>query len=186
MAVRPVLEWPDPRLKAVATAVEVFDDALMRMVSDLFDTMDSEGGIGLAATQIGVTQRVTVIDLSDPDDRYDGVEGAGSDERMVYINPAFAAAPESTLEATDEGCLSVPNIRIEVKRPTAIHATWQDVTGKAQSAILTGLHATCFQHELDHLDGRLIVDYLTLKERASVRRQYDAERAKSLKYGNAS
>src|SRR6195952_4434781 len=157
MAIREILEVPDPRLKQVSKSVEKFDDELRTLVADMFETMYDAPGIGLAAIQIGAALRVLVIDLQeregDPEDC--GDEECGHDHRpvvrtpRVFVNPEILD-PSDELSVYNEGCLSVPEIYAEVERPAQIRARWQDIDGTVHEEEMDGLMATCLQHEMDH------------------------------------
>jgi len=163
MARLQILEYPDPRLRTKAKPVEVFDAALAKQVEDMFETMYAAPGIGLAATQVDFHKRLIVMDVSE-----------GKDAPMVFCNPEILTA-EGT-EVTEEGCLSVPGIFDEVKRAERIRARAQDVTGKAFEIELEGLPAVCLQHEMDHLEGKLFVDYLSDLKRERIRKKLDKDR----------
>ncbi len=177
MAILPILEVPDPRLKTVSTPVEVFDDELKTLVDDMFETMYDAPGIGLAAIQVGVPKRVLVIDLQEPDPDAKaedcGDDGCGHDHRPVIKNPRVFINPEildpSDEQATySEGCLSVPDQYADVDRPAIIRARWQDLDGKTHEENMDGLMATCLQHEMDHLEGILFIDHLSRLKRQMV------------------
>jgi peptide deformylase len=163
MARLQILEYPDPRLRTKAKSVEVFDAALAKHVEDMFETMYAAPGIGLAATQVDFHKRLIVMDVSE-----------GKDAPMVFCNPEILAA-EGT-EVTEEGCLSVPGIFDEVKRAEKIRARAQDVTGKVFEIELESLAAVCLQHEMDHLEGKLFVDYLSDLKRERIRKKLDKDR----------
>ena len=181
MAVRQIIEIPDPRLKEVSTRVEAFDDALKALVADMFETMYDAPGIGLAAIQVGVPQRVLVIDLQpDDEDAEPEVCTAHGDhhhthqpvkkEPRVFINPEILD-PSEELSIYNEGCLSVPEIYAEVERPARIRARWQDLDGTVHEEEMEGLIATCLQHEMDHLEGILFIDRLSrLKRQMAVKK----------------
>ena len=163
MALRTILEFPDPRLRTRAQPVTEFDAALATLIDDLLETMYAAPGIGLAATQVDVHQRVIVIDISD--DRTGAV---------TLVNPEILAREgEAT---TEEGCLSVPGIFDEVKRAAKIRVRFQDRTGAAQERDYEDILAVCIQHELDHLEGKLFVDYLSNLKRERIRKKLDKER----------
>jgi len=172
MAIKEIIEIPDPRLKQVSKPVEQFDDELRTLVSDMFETMYDAPGIGLAAIQIGVPLRVLVIDLQEregePEDC--GDDECGHDHRpivrtpLVFINPEILD-PSEDLSVYNEGCLSVPEIYAEVERPARIRARWQDLEGAVHEEEMEGLMATCLQHEMDHLEGILFVDHLSRLKR---------------------
>ena len=162
MSLRKILIHPDPRLKAKAAPVAEFDKALAALADDMLETMYDAPGIGLAAPQIGVGQRVLVMDCIKE-------EGAAP-EPMVLINPEIVWSSEET-NVYEEGCLSIPEQFAEITRPAEVEVTWQDVTGKAQSEKFDALWATCVQHEIDHLDGKLFIDYLKPLRRQMITRK---------------
>lgn len=165
MAIRPILEAPDPRLRTISTPVEAIDDELQVLIDDMFDTMYDAPGIGLAAIQVGVPKRVLVIDLQEPES---DEEGAPAVKRpMVFINPQILDGSDE-LSIYNEGCLSVPDQFAEVERPATIRASWMDRDGRIHEERLTGLLATCLQHEMDHLEGVLFIDYLSRLKRDMV------------------
>ncbi|MFM5953904.1 MAG: peptide deformylase [Novosphingobium sp.] len=174
MAIREILEVPDPRLKVVSDPVTTFDDDLRRLVDDMFETMYDAPGIGLAAIQVGVPLRVLVIDLQpdDPDAEPVACDHDGhhhhhqptKKEPRVFINPEIFD-PSEDHSVYQEGCLSVPEIYADVERPARIRARWQDVDGKTHEEDLEGLMATCLQHEMDHLEGILFIDHLSRLKR---------------------
>lgn len=162
MAILPILEVPDPRLKTVSTPVETFDEDLRTLVADMFETMYDAPGIGLAAIQVGVPKRVLVIDL-----QHEGEDGELVKTPRVFINPEILdPSDEHTLY--NEGCLSVPDQYAEVERPSTIRARWQDIDGKVHEEAMDGLMATCLQHEMDHLEGILFIDHLSRLKRQMV------------------
>ena len=179
MALREILEVPDPRLKLVSKRVETFDDALKTLAGDLLETMYAAPGIGLAAVQVGVPIRLLVIDLQEPDaDAEPEVchgpheHGGGEPhthqpvkrEPRVFVNPEILS-PSEELNVYTEGCLSVPEIYAEVERPKTVRARWQDLDGKVHEEDMDGLWATCLQHEMDHLEGILFIDHLSRLKR---------------------
>lgn len=167
MAIRPILEAPDPRLRTVSTPVVAVDDDVRRLIDDMFDTMYDAPGIGLAAIQIGVPQRILVIDLGDGEGATD--EKAVRNPR-VFINPELFD-PSAEQSPYNEGCLSVPDQYAEVARPSVIHARWLDRDGASHEARLDGLLATCLQHEMDHLEGVLFIDHLSRLKREMILRK---------------
>jgi peptide deformylase len=179
MAIREILEVPDPRLKTISTPVEPheFNDELRTLVEDMFETMYDAPGIGLAAIQVGVPKRLLVIDLQpdDPDaepvecshDGHKHTHPATKKEPRVFINPVILdPAPE--LSTYQEGCLSVPEIYADVDRPATCRVRYQDLDGATHEEALNGLMATCLQHEMDHLEGILFIDHLSRLKRAMV------------------
>ncbi|HEY8603631.1 peptide deformylase [Tsuneonella suprasediminis] len=174
MAIREILEVPDPRLKTVSTPVTQFDDELRELVSDMFETMYDAPGIGLAAIQVGVPLRVLVIDLQpeDPDappvecdhDGHKHTHPATKKEPRVFINPEILE-PADELATYQEGCLSVPDIYADVDRPATCRVRYQDLDGETHEEDMEGLMATCIQHEMDHLEGILFIDHLSRLKR---------------------
>ncbi|WOK36937.1 peptide deformylase [Sphingomonas sp. C3-2] len=156
MAILPILETPDPRLRVISTPVETVDDELRTLIDDMFETMYDAPGIGLAAIQVGVPKRVLVIDLQEPEEE----DGKPVRKPMVFINPEILDPSEEESVYT-EGCLSVPDQYADVLRPEKITARWLDRDGKQHEERLDGLLATCLQHEMDHLEGVLFIDHLS-------------------------
>ena len=171
MAIRPILEVPDPRLKTVSTPVETFDEDLRTLVADMFETMYDAPGIGLAAIQVGVPKRVLVIDLQEQEDE----EGKPIKAPRVFINPEILD-PSAEQSLYNEGCLSVPDQYAEVERPASIRARWQDLDGKVHEEAMDGLMATCLQHEMDHLEGILFIDHLSRLKRQMVLKKLEKMR----------
>ena len=187
MAIREILEVPDPRLKTVSRPVETFDEELRTLVADMFDTMYDANGIGLAAIQVGVPLRVLVIDLQEPDPDAEPVECHGhhghdhgeahthqpvKNDPRVFINPEILD-PAEELGVYQEGCLSVPEIYADVERPTACRVRWQDLEGTVHEEALEGMMATCMQHEMDHLEGILFIDHLSRLKRTMALRKLE-------------
>ena len=175
MAILPILEVPDPRLKTVSEPVTEFDDALKTLIADMFETMYDAPGIGLAAIQVGVPKRILVIDLQEPepqDDDHEHGEHCDHEHEVVkdprvFINPEILD-PSEDMNVYSEGCLSVPEQYADVERPATIRARWQDETGKQYEEDMDGLLATCLQHEMDHLEGILFIDHLSRLKRQMV------------------
>lgn len=163
MAILPIIETPDARLKTISTPVDGVDDALRAFIKDMFDTMYDAPGIGLAAIQVGVPKRVLVIDLQERDEE----SGAVIREPRVFINPEIVEMSED-LTVYSEGCLSVPDQYADVQRPAVIKAKWLDENGKAHEEVIDGLLAICLQHEMDHLNGILFIDHLSKLKRDMV------------------
>ena len=166
MAILPIIETPDPRLRVISKPVETFDAALKTLIADMYETMYDAPGIGLAAIQVGVPQRILVIDLQEPDPEDE--EG----ERMIrtprtFINPVFSEFSEEH-SVYSEGCLSVPEMYADVTRPAEVTVDWLDEDGNHQKERMTGLMATCIQHEHDHLEGILFIDHLSKLKRDMV------------------
>jgi peptide deformylase len=163
MALLQILEYPDPRLRTRAQPVTDFDAALAKLIEDMFETMYAAPGIGLAATQVDVHRRLIVMDLS----------GERS-EPLVFVNPEILES--EGVGTMEEGCLSVPGIFDEVKRAAKVRARFQDRNGTVQERELEGLLAVCLQHEMDHLDGKLFVDYLSELKRERIRKKLEKDR----------
>jgi len=163
MAIRTILEFPDQRLRTRAQPVTTFDAELGRLVDDMFETMYAAPGIGLAASQVDVHERVLVIDISD-----------SRDQPRVFINPEILYREGE--EETEEGCLSVPGIFDGVVRASKIRVRWQDRTGATIEDHFEGMMAVCIQHEMDHLEGKLFVDYLSDLKRQRIRKKLEKER----------
>lgn len=163
MAILPIIETPDPRLKTISTPVETIDDDLRTFIKDMFDTMYDAPGIGLAAIQVGVPKRVLVIDLQEKDEE----TGAVLRDPRVFINPEIIEESEEVNVYT-EGCLSVPDQYADVERPAVIKARWLDEQGTSHEETLDGLLAICLQHEMDHLEGILFIDHLSKLKRDMV------------------
>ncbi len=166
MAILPIIETPDPQLRAISAPVTVFDGALKQLIADMYETMYDAPGIGLAAIQVGVAQRILVIDLQDPDPDDPDAKRVVRAPR-TFINPVFSDESEEH-SVYSEGCLSVPEQYADVTRPAEITVDWQDVDGKAHRERMTGLMATCIQHEHDHLEGILFIDHLSRMKRDMV------------------
>lgn len=162
MALRHILHHPDPRLRVKAEPVTVFDAALVTLVDDMLETMYEAPGIGLAATQVNVHQRVIVIDVSR--------DGSAP---MHFVNPRILGRDGE--EEMEEGCLSVPGIFETVRRADRITLAYQDREGNAAEMAADGLLAVCIQHEIDHLDGKLFVDYLSQLKQSRIRKKLEKE-----------
>ena len=171
MAIRPILEAPDPRLRTISTPVDGVDDELRLLIDDMFETMYDAPGIGLAAIQVGVPKRVLVIDLQEEED----AEGKPIRNPRVFINPELFD-PSEDVSVYSEGCLSVPDQFADVERPAVVHARWLDEKGTRQEAQLEGLLATCLQHEMDHLEGVLFIDHLSRLKRDMVLKKLEKAR----------
>jgi len=168
MAKLNILEFPDPRLTTVASEVKSFDETLKKLVEDMTETMYSASGIGLAATQVNVHKRLLVLDVSE-----------NQDQSRVYINPEITQSGGE--QDHEEGCLSVPGIYASVRRAENITVRAQDSDGNSFEEQLDGLHAVCIQHEMDHLIGRLFVDYLSPLKRNMVRKKLEKQRKAAAK-----
>jgi len=179
MAIRQIVEVPDPRLRQISSPVEEVTDEIRELVSDMFETMYAAPGIGLAAIQVGVAKRILVIDLQEPEEE----GGEGVKDPHVFINPEILEHSDQDVPYT-EGCLSVPDQFAEVDRPDRIRARWLDLAGKVHEEKIEGLLATCLQHEMDHLNGVLFIDHLSrlkrdmiLKKLAKLRKDQDKKAA---------
>ena len=160
MAKLHILTFPDPRLRTVAIPVKKFDKSLEKLVSEMLETMYEENGIGLAATQVDYHERIIVIDISEE-----------RNEPKIFINPEFKILNDKSLLSFTEGCLSVPGVSEEIVRPDSIVLTWQDIEGKRFTEEPSGLLTVCIQHEIDHLEGKLMVDYLSPLKRDRIRKK---------------
>ncbi len=163
MAQLTILEFPDPRLRTRASPVEVFDAALRQLIDDMLETMYAAPGIGLAATQVNVHRRLLVIDVSEQ-----------RDAPQVLVNPQILS--REGVAQTEEGCLSVPQIYERVERAARVRVRAQDRHGEFFERDYDGLLAVCVQHEIDHLEGKLFVDYLSSLKRERIRRRLEKER----------
>lgn len=163
MARLTILEYPDPRLRTIAQPVTVFDAALKQQIADMFETMYAAPGIGLAATQVDWHHQLLVIDVSEE-----------KNQPQVFINPQILSREGKA--KGEEGCLSVPGIYDDVARAERIRARYQDADGKWHERELDGLLGICLQHEMDHLNGKLFVDYLSDLKRQRIRKKLDKER----------
>ena len=158
MSILKILKYPDPRLRTVAKEVEIFDKSLDNLSTDMLETMYAENGIGLAATQVDVHIRLVVIDISD--DR---------ETPLIFVNPEVKILDNKSLVSCEEGCLSIPGASVEVSRPDKIELHWSDLKGKQHKSNPEGLLAVCIQHEIDHLEGKLLVDYLSPLKRSRLK-----------------
>lgn len=163
MALLSILEFPDPRLRTRAEPVRAFDAALRKLIADMFQTMYAAPGIGLAATQVDVHRALLIMDAS-PD----------KNQPQVYINPEILL--RDGVEVSEEGCLSVPNVFEEVQRAARVRVRAQNAEGKVFERELENLDAVCLQHEMDHLAGKLFVDYLSSLKRERIRHRLEKER----------
>ena len=159
---RPILLHPNPKLKKVCEPVVTIDDALINLSADMLDTMYHAPGIGLAAPQIGILSRIIVMDCEK--------EEAAKRKPIVMINPEIVASSDEE-KIYEEGCLSIPEQFAEVKRPSSVQVKWLDKDGAEQLQEFDGLWSTCVQHEIDHLNGRLFIDYLGAIKRQLITRK---------------
>lgn len=162
MSKRRIILLPDPVLRQVASPIERVDEDLRRLADDMLETMYAAPGVGLAAPQVNVSRRLIVLDASSKDDER---------HPMVMINPVIRAVGDER-KTYEEGCLSIPDVKVEIERPAALDVEFLDRDGKPRSLKADGLLATVIQHEVDHLDGRLIVDYLSRLKRDIIIRRF--------------
>ncbi|MEZ5558558.1 MAG: peptide deformylase [Pseudomonadales bacterium] len=162
MAILEILEYPDPRLRTRAQPVVTVTDATRRLIDDMLETMYAAPGIGLAATQVNVHERIIVVDVSE-----------NRDAPHAFINPAFEVLDGSV--ETEEGCLSVPGFYEPVTRAERIRVRYLDRTGTPQTLEAEGILAVCIQHECDHLEGKLFVDYLSSLKRNRIRKKLEKQ-----------
>ena len=155
-----ILIFPDPKLRTVAKKVEKFDKSLKKLSDDMLFTMYDANGIGLAATQVDRHIRLVVMDLSEE-----------RNEPLVFVNPEYTVAEKHNLVDFEEGCLSIPGFNQNIARPDKIDLTWQDLDGKKHNDAPEGLLNICIQHEIDHLEGKLMVDYISALKRDRVRKR---------------
>ena len=160
MAILDILHYPDPRLRIKAQPVPAVDDRVRQLVADLFETMYAAPGIGLAATQVNVHRRIIVVDVSE-----------GHDQPCCFINPRVTGTEGR--EQTEEGCLSVPGVFETVERAERIQVQALNVQGETVNLAADGLLAVCIQHEIDHLEGKLFVDYLSILKRNRLRKKLE-------------
>lgn len=164
MAVLPILHHPDPRLRKKTPPVQTFDAALQKLIDDMFETMYAAPGVGLAANQVGVQLRLAVMDCSDE-----------HDQPLVMINPEVIET--SDRQEMEEGCLSVPDIRDKVQRFNKLKVRALDREGKPFELEAEGLMAQCVQHEIDHLDGKLYIDYLSSLKRERIKKKLSKQQS---------
>ena len=163
MAKLTILEYPDPRLRTRAAPVAVFDQALGQLAEDMLETMYNAKGVGLAATQVNVHKRMLVTDVSEE-----------RNSPLVLCNPRLVEAVDKSVN--QEGCLSVPGVFEDVERARRVRIEFQDVTGARRELESEGLLGVCIQHEIDHLEGKLFVDYLSELKRERIRKKLEKER----------
>ena len=153
-----ILIFPDPRLRKIAKKITKFDKSLQNLADDMLLTMYDANGIGLAATQVNRHVRLVVMDISD-----------NRDDPRIFVNPSYRVLKDHNLFEFEEGCLSIPGFNETIARPDRIELIWQDISGKEHSDSPEGLLTVCIQHEIDHLDGKLMVDYVSALKRDRVR-----------------
>jgi len=164
MAILPILIHPHPALRALTEKVTVVTPEILKMLDDMLETMYAAPGIGLAAPQVGISKKLVVIDVT-------GEDAGLTRHPLKLINPEIVARSE-TKTLLNEGCLSLPEMRVDVERPDKVTVRYMDIEGKTQEIEAEDLLAKCFQHEIDHLDGKLIFDYLSPLKRNMVLRRY--------------
>jgi peptide deformylase len=167
VALLDIIEYPDPRLKTVARPVTRFDDRLRRLIQDMAQTMYAAPGVGLAATQVDVHERLLVVDVSET-----------KDQLHVLINPEIAWASQEQIEC-EEGCLSVPGVYDAVTRPAKVRVRAQNVDGAPYELECEGLLAVCVQHEMDHLVGKVFVEYLSPLKQDRIKTRLRKRKAKA-------
>ena len=160
MALLKILIFPDPRLRTVAKTVEVVDDSIKKLTQDMLETMYQGSGIGLAATQVNVHKRVIVLDISE-----------SKDEPLILINPEIIKIIDPNKKKFSEGCLSVPGFYEELTRPSAVEISYLDIDGKRNLLLANDLLAIVIQHEMDHLDGKMMVDFISNIKREMIRKR---------------
>ena len=160
MALLKILIFPDPRLRTVAKTVEVVDDSIKKLAQDMLETMYQGSGIGLAATQVNVHKRVIVLDISE-----------SKDEPLILINPEIKKIIDPNKKIFSEGCLSVPGFYEELKRPSSVEISYLDIDGERKLLTANDLLAVVIQHEMDHLDGKMMVDFISNIKREMIRKK---------------
>ena len=198
MSVLPIITLPEPVLRQVSAKVERFDAELKRLAADMLETMYDAPGIGLAAVQVNVPVRLLVLDVGDENDNDDEpnpeipASNPGQESKppakppakpevrnpIVMINPRILTLSDER-RVYEEGCLSLPDVRVDIERPAALTVAYQDLEGKPHELTTAGLLATAIQHEADHLDGRLIIDYLTSLKRDIIIRRFKKQARQS-------
>ena len=163
MSFLPIIEIPDPLLRAQSAPVDSISDDITRLIGDMLETMYEAPGIGLAAIQVAVPRRLLVIDLQEPEE----AEGEPVRKPHVFINPEILHRSDRR-KTYNEGCLSIPDQYAEIERPDTIRARWIDERGQTREAEFDGLMSVCLQHEVDHLNGVLFIDYLSRLKRDMV------------------
>ena len=160
MALLKILIFPDPRLRTVAKTVELVDNSIKKLAQDMLETMYQGSGIGLAATQVNVHKRVIVLDISE-----------SKDEPLILINPEIIKIIDPNKKIFSEGCLSVPGFYEELKRPSSVEISYLDIDGKRNLLLANDLLAVVIQHEMDHLDGKMMVDFISNIKREMIRKK---------------
>ena len=163
MSTLPIITLPDPLLRQKSTAIERVDGELQRLIDDMLETMYEAPGIGLAAIQVGVPRRLIVLDVADHEKE--------PPQPLVMVNPQILQLG-SELKPYEEGCLSLPDVRVDIERPSTVTVRFLDRDGRQHTLDVDGLLATAVQHEIDHLDGRLIIDFLSRLKRDIIVRRF--------------
>lgn len=163
MAKLPIITLPNPTLRAPSQPVERVDDDLRKLADDMLETMYAAPGVGLAAVQVGVPRRLVVLDTAKDDE--------GPPKSLVLINPEIVSLGDG-MRLHEEGCLSIPDVRVEIERPASLRVRYLDREGKKRELTAEGLLATAIQHEIDHLNGKLIIDYLSRLKRDIIIRRF--------------
>ncbi|MBX9588969.1 MAG: peptide deformylase [Hyphomonadaceae bacterium] len=162
MTIRPIITLPDPLLRTVSAPLERIDEAVRTLAADMLETMYAAPGVGLAAVQVGVPHRLIVLDTAKDEE---------PPRPLVLINPEIVTVG-SELREHEEGCLSIPDVRIDIERPGSLKVRYLDLDGKMQELAAEGLLATAIQHEIDHLNGKLIIDFLSRLKRDIIIRRF--------------
>ena len=162
MAIRPIITLPDPLLRKISQPVERVDDELRRLMDDMLETMYAAPGIGLAAVQVGIPRRLVVLDVAEDEEK---------PAPLVLVNPEIVALGDAT-RLHEEGCLSIPDVRVEIERTASLIVHYTDREGARKELEASGLLATAIQHEINHLDGKLIIDFLSSLKRDMVVRKF--------------
>jgi len=162
MTIRPIITLPDTVLRQVSKPIETVDADVVQLADDMLETMYDAPGVGLAAIQIGIAKRIVVLDVADEDEQQ---------APLTLINPEIVTHGDA-MRSHEEGCLSIPEVLVEIDRPTPVTVRYVDREGKPQEIVADGLLGTAIQHEIDHLDGKLIIDYMTRLKRDIVMRKF--------------
>jgi len=170
MSILPIITIPDPVLRKISEPVERVDAQTLRLMDDMLETMYAAPGVGLAAIQVGVPRRVVVIDTSEEEEQK---------KPLCLINPEIVGLGQKT-RLYEEGCLSIPDVRVEIERPEMVTIRYIDREGQLQELSADGLLATAIQHELDHLDGQLIIDFLSRLKRDMIIRKFKKAKREEL------
>lgn len=170
MSILPIITIPDPVLRKISEPVERVDAQTLRLMDDMLETMYAAPGVGLAAIQVGVPRRVVVIDTSEEEEQK---------KPLCLINPEIVGLGQKT-RLYEEGCLSIPDVRVEIERPESVTIRYIDRGGRLQELSADGLLATAIQHELDHLDGQLIIDFLSRLKRDMIIRKFKKAKREEL------